>query len=483
MSKEKHSTKRKLPVKTILTCILIILCIALVANIQHTQIASIVNVNEKDYLVAKEEPIKEGKVTITYKDTTGKEIMDQKVITGKLGETYETSRPDILGYKAYGEDPVNKIGNFDDVDVVVNFVYEETQNSVNTTTDGKVVNVEVLKDKGEELQEIQMSIVTEDEESNIIRGAKYIVSRSNGTVIRNATSYSDKLIVGKLTLLSEGIDKFDILQLVAPEGYSKIDDKIKLELEKVYNDETKKYEVSARIIDNENATVEVQNNEIVITIKNKKDTSTKPEEPENPEEPEKPEEPEDKVFDLEINKYLTHIKVDMAGKIIEKDKDKNNNELVKVDVPKNKINDTTLEVTYEIEVKNVGEVAGYATEITDKIPDGMVILENEDWFLQNNEAISNLFENKLLQPGESELIPITFSYKLSEQNIGTKINKAIISAYYNEDGIEDKTPDNIAEENMIVTIKTGGKIFITLELIGILAIVTFLVILKKRKSK
>lgn len=471
MSKEKHSTKRKLPVKTILTCILIILCIALVANIQHTQIASIVNVNEKDYLAVKEEPIKEGKVTITYKDTTGKEIMDQKVITGKLGEKYETSRPDILGYKAYGEDPVNKIGNFDDVDVSVNFVYEETQNSVNTTTDGKVVNVEVLKDKGEELQEIQMSIVTEDEESNVIRGAKYIVSRSNGTVIRNATSYSDKLIVGTLTLLSEGIDKFDILQLAAPEGYSKIDGKIKLELEKVYNDETKKYEVSARIMDNENATVEVQNNEIVITIKNKKDTSTKPEEP------------EDKVFDLEINKYLTHIKVDMAGKITEKDKDKNSNELVKVDVPKNKINDTILEVTYEIEVKNVGEIAGYVTEITDKIPDGMVVIENEDWFLQNNEAISNLFEDKLLQPGESELIPITFSYKLSEQNIGTKINKAIISAYYNEEGIEDKTPDNIAEENMIVTIKTGGKIFITLELIGILAIVTFLVIFQKKKSK
>ena len=467
MSKEKHSSKIKFPVKIILICILVILAIVLVINVQNTQIASITKVNKKDYLAAKEEPTKEGKVIVTYKDTTGKEIMDQKVITGNVGDKYETSRPDILGYKAYGEEPVNRIGNFDDVDVVVNFVYEETQNNVKTTTDGKVVDVEVIKDKGEKAQEIQISIITEDEESNIIRGAKYIVSRSNGTVIRNATSYSDKLIVGTLTLLNEGIDKFDILQLVAPEGYIKIDDKINLEIEKVYNNGTNNFDVSARIIDNENATVKIENNEIIVTIKNKKDTNPKP---------------VDKVFDLEINKYLTHIKVDMAGKVTEKDKDKNSNELVKIDVPKSKINDTTLEVTYEIEVKNVGELAGYVTEITDKIPEGMVVIDGEDWFIQNNEAISNVFENVLLQPGESKTLPIKCSYKLSEQNIGIKVNKAIISAYYNDEGIEDKTPDNLAEESMIVTVKTGGKVFITIGVVAILAIITVLVIWQKKKN-
>ena len=35
------------------------------------------------------------------------------VLSGNLGDVYETQRPEISSYKAYGNDPINKIGNYD----------------------------------------------------------------------------------------------------------------------------------------------------------------------------------------------------------------------------------------------------------------------------------------------------------------------------------------------------------------------------------
>lgn len=466
MSKEKDIVKRKFPVKSSLICLLIILCVILFANITHTQIVSITKVDKQNYFVNKTETIKEGKVTITYKDTTGVTLKDSKVLTGKVGDVYTTERAEIMGYKSYGDDPVNKIGNFDDVDVTVNYLYEPTQDTVNTTTDGKNVNVEVIKDKDEEKQEIKISIINEDEEENIITGSKFIVSKSNGIVVRNATSYADKLIVGSITLAQVGTDKFDIKQLDVPTGYKKIEDSIRLEIEKIKT-KSGKFDVTAKILNNENAVVIVKDNEIIITIKNEK---------------EEIEESVQKIFDLQINKYITNVKVNMDGKISEKQKDRNNNELLKIDIPKNKINKTILEITYEIEVKNVGEIAGYAKEIIDNLPEDMELKESEEWVIQNRQAVSNVFENTLLQPGESQSANIVLSYKVSEDNIGIKTNGAVISVYYNEEGIEDNTPDNTSEESMLVTIRTGGKALIIIEIVAIIFVVCILIILKKRKN-
>ena len=476
MSKCKHEIKSKKNILYSVVILLIILSILLPISVQNTQSTAIKIVDKNKYMAPNVEEAKtEGKVIVTYKDTEGKEIKTTDILTGKLGDVYETTRPKIQGYISNGQDPINKIGNYDDADITVNYVYEPNSGNVKTSTDGKNVLVQVIKNQQEASQEVKFSIITEDEESNKITGSKYIVSNSSSAVIRNSTAYSEKLIIGSLPIDAEGTDAYTITQLLAPKGFEKISDKINVNIEKLYDDKTQKYIITASVNNIENVRINFheQNNEIIVTIKNKKSSEPVPDP--------KPI-PENKKFDLQISKYITKVQAEIDGKTKIIEKDKNETGLVKVDIPKSKINKSKLEITYTIEVKNIGEVAGYVTEITDDFPDHMELVETSDWILQNNDAISSVFENIVLNPGESQTKDITLTWNLTEENIGLKTNKAIISSYYNNEGIEDETPDNTGEDSILVTVKTGGKFFIGIELVAILVLCVIFVRFKRKNN-
>ena len=46
-------------------------------------------------------------------------------------------------------------------------------------------------------------------------------------------------------------------------------------------------------------------------------------------------------------------------------------EVVKVDLKKSKINSVVVKFEYKVRITNEGEIAGYAKEIKDRIPDGL----------------------------------------------------------------------------------------------------------------
>lgn len=471
MSKSKHTNlkSRKINIKYILAVALIFVILLIVKNLYSVQTITLANVNKDKYLQAENEQVMQGKVYVNYVDSQGKVLSEQEVLTGNLGDVYTTSRKAIEGYKSYGNDPINKIGNYDEKDVNVNYVYESRIEDVNTTTDGSTVTVQVIKNKDDEKQEIKFSVVTVNENGEILKGGKYVVTTSSSNVIRNAVSYADKLIIGSLALDSEGTDKYYIDELIAPEGYEKLADKLQVSVVKTLNEEADVYSVSASVSDEELSSVSVKDGEIVVTIKKKVDNTPKPDP-----------EPE-KIFDLQVSKSVKKAILTTDGK--EKTIEKKDDGLVKIDIPKNKVAGSSLKVIYEVTIKNVGEVAGYAAEVNDILPADMQLVQDENWTEQNGIAITNALEGVKIEPGESVSCEVTLNWNLTEENIGLKVNQVAIAAYYNEEGLKDNTPDNKGEESILVTIKTGKAAIITIEVVIALAIAGGIVYVVKKKNK
>ena len=470
MYNKKHMAVQKSKIKYILIIALIITIFLIIKSVYNIQVTTIKNVDKATYFSFEEDLNKTGNVIIKYVNSEGNEIAESQTITGKVGEEYNTTRKNIDGYKPYGNDPINKIGNYSDLDINVIYMFEKIGNEVTATTNGNIVTVQVIKNKEAASKEVKFSIITENENGEKIKGAKYIVTNNSSAVIRNSIAYAEKLIIGSLTINEEGTDTYYIKELSAPKGYQNITDRIGVNITKTYVEDQNSYNIVANLIDS-NSNVDIQfdenNNEIILIIKNAKKSEE--------------DHPTDQKFDLSINKSIEEVKLVVNGK--EQIKQKDGDKLLKIDIPKSKVDSSSIEVTYRIEVKNVGDIPGYVTEITDVLPDDMEVIESNNWVVNNKNAISNIFERDIINPGESVITYIKCNLKLNKENIGMKTNKAIISGYYNDYGIADSTPNNEFEEPLLITIKTGGKVLITIETVIALFIIIAIIYTIKKEQK
>ena len=171
------------------------------------------------------------------------------------------------------------------------------------------------------------------------------------------------------------------------------------------------------------------------------------------------------IFDLSLLKWVTKTIVTVDGKTTTTETGfkpntgktettgiRNNEEvepIAKVEVDKKKINNTVVKFAYKIRITNEGEIAGYATEITDFIPEGLEFKEEDNktygWTKEGDKKVTTrALETVLLQPGESVEVEIIFTWKNGTNNLGLKTNIAEITEDYNEYNTEDidSTPDN-----------------------------------------
>ena len=95
------------------------------------------------------------------------------------------------------------------------------------------------------------------------------------------------------------------------------------------------------------------------------------------------------------------------------------------------------------------------------------MLDNEGWNVRDNIATTTSMKDKLLNPGESEIVEITFEWNLADGAIGERFNEAEITAYANKYDAIDITEDNKDKEGLLVTLKTGSNS------IAIVTVVTF----------
>lgn len=201
-------------------------------------------------------------------------------------------------------------------------------------------------------------------------------------------------------------------------------------------------------------------------------------------------------FDLALRKWVTEAiviedgkeTITQTGHTPEQDPEP----IVKVELHRKKLDKVTVKFRYSIRVTNQGDIAGYAKEVTDYIPEGLKFIaeENPGWTDEGNNVISTrLLENTLLQPGESADVQVLLTWINGKDNIGLKTNTAEISEDYNDKGADDidSTPDNkvpgeddidIAE--VILSISTGqARIYYTLGFIILITLAGGVVLIKK----
>ena len=201
-------------------------------------------------------------------------------------------------------------------------------------------------------------------------------------------------------------------------------------------------------------------------------------------------------FDLALRKWVTQAivvengkeTVTQTGHTPEQDPEP----VVKVELNRKKLSSLTVKFKYSIRITNQGDIAGYAKEITDYVPEGLkfVAEDNKGWTDEGNNVISTkLLENKLLQPGESADVEVTLTWINGKDNLGLKTNIAEISEDYNDKGAHDidSTPDNKVpgeddqdDAPVLISISTGeAKIYYTLGFSVLITIAGGIILIKK----
>jgi len=204
-----------------------------------------------------------------------------------------------------------------------------------------------------------------------------------------------------------------------------------------------------------------------------------------------------KYFDLALRKWVTEAiviengkeKVTETGHKAEDDPE----EVVKVEIEKSKINKVVVKFKYKIRITNEGEIAGYATEISDYIPEGLKFVgaDNPDWREAEGKIVTNKLANTLLQPGETAEVEVLLTWINGKDNMGLKVNVAEISEDKNDSDTPDidSTPNNkvegeddIDDAPVILATKTGELINIqyVLLVVGALSILSLGVIFIKK---
>ncbi len=192
-----------------------------------------------------------------------------------------------------------------------------------------------------------------------------------------------------------------------------------------------------------------------------------------------------KFFDLDVTKYIKEVTVkNSLNTTTQKVGEEQKGKLIKIDVAKDEVKNTTIRVTYVLKVKNIGEIEGYATELVDYIPADFKLVEDGTWKIKEDKAVTTKLKNTLLKPGESTTIEITFDWKLTEDNIGSRINEGKITKYENIYNAKDPTEDNNDKEEMLVQVRTGSTwVFkVVAALVALWMIVGIIFLLRKAKE-
>ena len=160
-----------------------------------------------------------------------------------------------------------------------------------------------------------------------------------------------------------------------------------------------------------------------------------------------------KYFDLALRKWVSQViviedgleKVKDTGHYAEQDPEP----VVKVDLNQKRIDNTIIKFKYQIRITNEGEIAGYATEISDYIPKGLEFnqADNPLWKEVDGKIVTDQLKDTLLQPGESKTVEVILTWINDEENMGVMINTAEISKDENESDTPDidSTPNNKEE--------------------------------------
>lgn len=202
-----------------------------------------------------------------------------------------------------------------------------------------------------------------------------------------------------------------------------------------------------------------------------------------------------KDFDLKLDKTIS--KVIIQNSAGTSTKEYNDEKIAKAEIDAKQLKGTTVIIEYKIKVSNIGEVAGYARKIADYIPKDLQFSSemNKDWYQADNALYSSSIANDKIEPGESKTLTLTLTKKMNEENLGLVNNRAEIVEAYNDLGLsdinsipgnQDKNENDYSSADIILSIKTGKAVYISIgAIIATIAIsgVVAAVIVKRKNDK
>lgn len=173
-------------------------------------------------------------------------------------------------------------------------------------------------------------------------------------------------------------------------------------------------------------------------------------------------------FSLGLDKSIT--KVTVQNEQGTKTEKYNKAKLAKYEIRAKYLTGSTVYVEYTYTVTNNGDLAGYATEIVDYIPEGMTFNSslNKDWYTgTDGNLYTKALENSELNVGESKEVKLILTKQMTEENTGIVSNTAEIASDYNIYGVSDdnSTPANKAQNeddmstaDVIISVGTGESL-------------------------
>ncbi len=197
------------------------------------------------------------------------------------------------------------------------------------------------------------------------------------------------------------------------------------------------------------------------------------------------------IFDLKLEKYINKITVQNSDgtRVISYNKEK----LAKVEIDAKKIANSKVTIEYSIEITNEGDVAGYANEIVDYLPNDLKFSNqsNSGWKQNTNGNLyTTALANQVILPGQTKTINLTLTKDMTQDNTGRILNKAEINKHYNErmlddidstPGNKDEKEDDMSNADVIISIKTGSIIlYTTITIISIAILATGIYFIKKK---
>lgn len=197
-------------------------------------------------------------------------------------------------------------------------------------------------------------------------------------------------------------------------------------------------------------------------------------------------------FDLQLDKYVSKILIQNANGTTVREYE--NETMAKAELDAKQINGSTVIVEYQIKVSNKGEIEGYAKKIADYVPNDLKFSSelNKDWYQVGNTLYTEALANEKIKAGETKVVTLTLTKAMTENNTGLTQNTAEIVEDYNELGIPDSNsvPGNRAKEendfgaaDIVLSIRTGGAIYIATITIILVALGVVAVVILKNKNK
>ena len=168
-------------------------------------------------------------------------------------------------------------------------------------------------------------------------------------------------------------------------------------------------------------------------------------------------------FDLAVEKYISKAIVNTNGKETVNEYD--NVSLEKLEIKSKELTNTTIKLEYKIVVTNIGNVNGTVKVVKDYLPKTLRFdqSENPDWYINSEGVLCNdTLDKNEIKPGQTKELTLVLNKVMTADNTGTIVNKVELSGLTNEDSLEEKPDNNVATQEMIITVSTGRTVQVVL---------------------